>query len=77
METINREQPEVNEIDKELNCVRLRWHRTAGDADHYSAKELVLVPVESIHGKVHVVRGDLPINLIHSNVRRGKKVGEL
>lgn len=56
----------VDKIYNVLNCIRLKWQRTAKDSYHISPdKEVELVPVESIFGLIHVVRNDGYFPKIH------------
>lgn len=71
---LDRKQLDVDEIDRVLNCVRLRGHWKLGYMEHFSSKEFYLVPVESIHYEVHVVRGYFRITLVESTIRRTTEV---
>lgn len=68
---------EVDAIDKKLNCIRLRWHRTQGDGSYASSREYGLVPVDSIRGRIHVVRGDVGMELVHESLHRKAQLVEL
>ena len=63
-----------DQIDSTLNCVRLQWHRTAGDNAYYSAPEFGIVPVESIRGRVHIVPADFAMDVIGDHVDRKQKL---
>ena len=64
--------PPVGEIDKALGCIRLVWATAQEDYRRKSGTEHVdtqlvspwysLIPVSSIRGVVHVVRGDYGLN---------------
>lgn len=58
----------VDPIERNLNCVRLRWHRD-GTAQN---KECALIPVESIRGVAHIVQGDQEIKIFHQSHERQK-----
>lgn len=73
-EVLGREKLCVDNIDSALKCIRLRWHRTQGNNAYSSAKEFGLVPVESILGKVHLVRGDFALPIVGKDVQ--KKIGQ-
>ena len=58
-ELISTDMLPLDDFDKTLNCIRLRWQRNEGIVDKLQpSKEYGLVPVESIRGVVHVVRKD-------------------
>ena len=44
-------------VDKTLRCIKLRWARTTEGYPWYD-----IIPVGSIRGRVHIVRGDISVN---------------
>ncbi|NJK52916.1 MAG: hypothetical protein HC936_08975 [Leptolyngbyaceae cyanobacterium SU_3_3] len=63
-EVLSNKIEKIDEIEKTLECLRIRWHRNPGSESNLSpSKEYALIPVESIRGVVHVVKRkfELPV----------------
>lgn len=52
----------IEEINRSLNCIRLRWHRVLPIHN----KKYALVPAENIRGVVYIVRSDQEMEKILS-----------
>lgn len=64
----------MDAIDIILNCVCLRWLRTAGEKGHLApAREFGLVSVNSIREVVQIVRKNSSVGLVNQDDSRAKK----
>lgn len=55
-EAMNKDLAEIDIIDKQLDCVSLRWQHNCGDNIQFaSSREFGPVPAETIRALVHVV----------------------
>lgn len=70
---IQAEQLMVDEVDRDLNCVRVKWDRKEGVHSKGSAPEASeFVLIDGISGKIHVVAAYGLIHLLRDDVRRSR-----
>ena len=64
-------------VDEKLNCIRLKWDRHGSQEDgKEEGKVFALSPIDSIRGRVHVVRSNALLELLHDTVPYKKALKE-
>lgn len=64
-----------DDIDQVLKCIKLQWAKSNDREEEYdSGKMYGLCPIESVCGRVHLVRGSHITKLLHEDVEICKKV---
>ena len=66
-------------VDKTLDCIRLKWERHGEESEGREAgKVYALCPLDSVRDRVHVLRCNAMIDLLHDNVPyRGAMLEEI
>ena len=55
-------------VDKTLDCIRLKWDRHGEESEGREVgKVYALCPLDSVRGRVHVLRCNAMIDLLHDN----------
>lgn len=61
----------IHSIDRVLNCLRLRWQRTCGNAELLlSPAEYELIPLESIKRYAYLVKNDFAVEALSDGCPR-------
>ena len=64
-------------VDEKLNCIRLKWDRHGSEEDGKEVgKVFALCPLDSIRGRVHIVRSNALVELLHDTVPYKKALEE-
>ena len=75
---VSDEELPIDAVDKKLGCIRLIWDRHGGATDTMGPGKLyALSPLDSIRGRVSVVRATELVAPLHSEVAYKKKLVEL
>lgn len=70
-EVLNGYDLSIDAVDNYLNCIRLPWHRKAGEAERYtSGIEYSIVPLDSIRGSVYIVSAEFGLSSIADDKKR-------
>lgn len=73
----NQELP-IDAVDKNLGCIRLIWDRHGGVSETMGpGKMYALSPLDSIRGRVNVVRATELVSILNSLVSYKKKLVDL
>lgn len=75
---MRKEELPLDGEDGCLNCVRLGWNKTSGEAGNVSApREYSLIPCDSKRRRVHVIPASVGTTLIANTVQQKKELQQL
>ena len=68
-DVVSKEAVPPDGVDETLDCIRLKWDRHGGsEGDKAEGKVFALCPLDCLRGRVHVIRSNALVHILHDTV---------